>query len=51
MDNGIRHKRITVADISKPKLLYGTGPFAWNFAESGSWRLFDEDEKIGRAHV
>ncbi|KAL5504435.1 hypothetical protein ACEPAH_8510 [Sanghuangporus vaninii] len=46
VEDGIKARRITVNDISKPKLLYGTGPFAWDFCESDNWKQIDEDDNI-----
>ncbi|KAL5526277.1 hypothetical protein ACEPAF_8000 [Sanghuangporus sanghuang] len=44
VENGIKARRISVNDISKPKLLYGTDPFAWDYCESDNWTQIDEDD-------
>ncbi|KAL5486320.1 hypothetical protein ACEPAI_7366 [Sanghuangporus weigelae] len=44
LEDGIKAGRITVDDISQPKLLYGTGPFAWDFCNSDNWKQIDEDD-------
>ncbi|KAL5525484.1 hypothetical protein ACEPAG_6820 [Sanghuangporus baumii] len=44
LEDGIKARRITVDDISEPKLLYGTGAFAWDFCDSDNWKQVDEDD-------